>query len=115
MVISGESGAGKTESANHLLRQLVNLGQAPNRNLEEKILAMNPVMEAFGNARTGINDNSSRFGKFLDVAFNWTGRVAGARVSVYLLEQSRVVRQARLVRAWIPPGTERGNEESIYP
>ena len=51
-------------------------------------------MEAFGNARTGINDNSSRFGKYLDVTFNRSGMVTGARLSVYLLEQSRVVHQA---------------------
>jgi len=53
-----------------------------------------PIMEAFGNARTGINDNSSRFGKYLDVTFNRSGMVTGARLSVYLLEQSRVVHQA---------------------
>lgn len=95
VVISGESGAGKTESANHLLRQLVNLGQAPRGGLEQRILAANPVMEAFGNAATGINSNSSRFGKFLSVRFSGAGRLLGAQVSVYLLEQSRVVRQSK--------------------
>jgi len=55
---------------------------------------MNPIMEAFGNARTGMNDNSSRFGKHLDVTFTNRGMITGARVSVYLLEQSRVVQQA---------------------
>ncbi|XP_018026744.1 myosin-IIIb [Hyalella azteca] len=94
IVISGESGAGKTESANLLLKQLVTLGKAPNRNLEEKILQVNPIMEAFGNAKTGINDNSSRFGKYLDLTYTRLGKVTGARVSVYLLEQSRVVHQA---------------------
>ncbi|MCL4133536.1 UNVERIFIED_CONTAM: hypothetical protein GTU68_031693 [Idotea baltica] len=93
IVISGESGAGKTESANLLLMQLVTLGMAPNRNLEDKILQVNPIMEAFGNAKTGINDNSSRFGKYLDLSFTKLGRVTGAKVSVYLLEQSRVVYQ----------------------
>ena len=68
--------------------------QAPNRDLEEKILMMNPIMEAFGNARTGINDNSSRFGKYLDVTFTAQGMVSGARLAVYLLEHSRVVQQA---------------------
>lgn len=68
--------------------------QAPNRNLEKRILQVNPVMEAFGNAQTGINSNSSRFGKYLDVAMTRSGRVTGARISVYLLEQSRVVQQA---------------------
>ncbi|XP_022688836.1 myosin-IIIb-like isoform X3 [Varroa jacobsoni] len=96
IVISGESGAGKTESANFLLRQMVSLGKTSNGNMEvEKILQVNPIMEAFGNARTGINHNSSRFGKFLDLTFSSTsGRVLGAKLSVYLLEQSRVVRQA---------------------
>ncbi|XP_050729022.1 myosin-IIIb-like isoform X4 [Eriocheir sinensis] len=95
IVISGESGAGKTESANFLLKQLVTLGKAPNRNLEDKILQVNPIMEAFGNAKTGINDNSSRFGKYLDLTYTRLGKVTGAKISVYLLEQSRVVRQAK--------------------
>ncbi|CAB3239895.1 unnamed protein product [Arctia plantaginis] len=94
IVISGESGAGKTESANLLLKQLVFLSKTQNRNLEEKILQVNPIMEAFGNARTGINANSSRFGKYLDLSMMRVGRIAGARISVYLLEQSRVVHQA---------------------
>lgn len=94
IVISGESGSGKTESANLLLKQLVYLGKAPNRNLEERILQVNPIMEAFGNARTGINANSSRFGKYLDLTMTKSGKVTGARISVYLLEQSRVVQQA---------------------
>lgn len=94
IVISGESGSGKTESANFLLKQLVFLGKAPNRNLEERILQVNPIMEAFGNARTGINANSSRFGKYLDLTMTKAGKVTGARISVYLLEQSRVVNQA---------------------
>ncbi|XP_060877961.1 myosin-IIIb-like [Metopolophium dirhodum] len=94
IVISGESGAGKTESGNLLLKQLVYLGKAPNRNLEQRILQMNPIMEAFGNARTGINNNSSRFGKFLELSMTKSGQLKGARVSVYLLEQSRVIQQA---------------------
>ncbi|XP_069984382.1 myosin-IIIb isoform X7 [Penaeus vannamei] len=94
IVISGESGAGKTESANFLLKQLVTLGKAPNRNLEDKILLVNPIMEAFGNAKTGINDNSSRFGKYLELTYTRLGKVTGAKISVYLLEQSRVVHQA---------------------
>lgn len=93
IVISGESGAGKTESANFLLKQLVFLGKAPNRNLEEKILQVNPIMESFGNARTGINSNSSRFGKYLELLMTRSGKVTGARISVYLLEQSRVIHQ----------------------
>lgn len=93
IVISGESGAGKTESANLLLKHLVCLGKAPNRNLEDKILEINQIMEAFGNAKTGINDNSSRFGKYLDVTFTRTGKVTGSKLFVYLLERSRVVWQ----------------------
>lgn len=76
------------------LKQLVSAGKAPNKNLEEKILRVNPLMEAFGNAKTGINDNSSRFGKYLDIAFTRSGSVIGAKLSVYLLEQSRVVFQS---------------------
>lgn len=94
IVISGESGSGKTESANLLLKQLVFLGKALNPGLENRILQVNPIMEAFGNARTGINANSSRFGKYLDLTMTRTGKVTGARMSVYLLEQSRVVQQA---------------------
>ena len=71
------------------------MGNAPNKTLEEKILQVNPLMEAFGNAKTGINDNSSRFGKYLDIIFTKTGKVIGAKLSVYLLEQSRVVFQAK--------------------
>ncbi|XP_014247275.1 myosin-IIIb-like [Cimex lectularius] len=95
IVISGESGAGKTESGNLLLKQLVFLGKAPNGNLEERILQVNPLLEAFGNAQTGINANSSRFGKFLELSLSPSGKVSGARVNVYLLEQSRVAQQSR--------------------
>ncbi|KAF7990235.1 hypothetical protein HCN44_000040 [Aphidius gifuensis] len=94
IIISGESGSGKTESANLLLKQLVYLSKAPNRNLEEQILQINPIMEAFGNATTGINSNSSRFGKYLDLTMTKNGKVTGARIAVYLLEQSRVVGQS---------------------
>ncbi|KAL7032575.1 hypothetical protein ACKWTF_007349 [Chironomus riparius] len=94
IVISGESGSGKTESANLLLKQLVYLGKESFRNLEDKILKVNPIMESFGNARTGINSNSSRFGKYLELFIGSTGKLNGARISVYLLEQSRVVKQA---------------------
>ncbi|ODN02300.1 Myosin-IIIa [Orchesella cincta] len=95
IVISGESGAGKTESAKFLLQHFVYLGKAPNRNLESKILHVNPIMEAFGNAATGMNQNSSRFAKYLDVTFTRTGKITGAKIAVYLLEESRVDRQAQ--------------------
>ncbi|XP_064598215.1 myosin-IIIb-like isoform X2 [Liolophura sinensis] len=95
IVISGESGAGKTESANLLVQQLTQLGKAPNRTLEDKILQVNPLMEAFGNAKTVINDNSSRFGKYLEMIFTTSGKVIGAKITEYLLEKSRVIHQAR--------------------
>ncbi|XP_013411135.1 myosin-IIIb isoform X2 [Lingula anatina] len=94
IVISGESGSGKTESANFMVQQLTLLGKAPNRTLEEKILQVNPLLEAFGNAQTVINDNSSRFGKYLEMVFTPTGKVIGAKLSEYLLEKSRVIHQS---------------------
>ncbi|XP_076468254.1 myosin-IIIb-like isoform X2 [Babylonia areolata] len=95
IVISGESGAGKTESANLLVQQLTQLGKAENRRLEERILQVNPLMEAFGNAKTVINDNSSRFGKYLEMFFtSQSGTVVGAKITEYLLEKSRVIYQA---------------------
>ena len=97
VVISGESGAGKTESANLLLKHLVLMGRSSNRNLEEKILEINHIMESFGNAKTGFNDNSSRFGKYLDITFTKTGKITAAKLYVYLLERSRVVWQQRYV------------------
>lgn len=119
IVISGESGSGKTESGNLLLKQLVYLGKAPNRNLEERILQVNPIMEAFGNARTGINQNSSRFGKYLDLIMTRSGKVTGARISVYLLEQSRVVQQANNegnfhIFYYLYDGLEHENKLSSY-
>ncbi|XP_008935282.1 PREDICTED: myosin-IIIa [Merops nubicus] len=94
IVISGESGAGKTQSAHLLVQQLTVLGKANNRTLQEKILQVNNLVEAFGNAGTIINDNSSRFGKYLEMKFTCGGTVVGAQISEYLLEKSRVVHQA---------------------
>ncbi|XP_041102994.1 myosin-IIIa-like [Polyodon spathula] len=94
IVISGESGAGKTESAHLLVQQLMVLGKANNRTLQEKILLVNSLVEAFGNACTVINDNSSRFGKYLEMKFTCGGTVVGAQISEYLLEKSRVNHQA---------------------
>lgn len=68
--------------------------QANNRTLQEKILLVNSLVEAFGNACTVINDNSSRFGKYLEMKFTNGGTVAGAKISEYLLEKSRVIHQA---------------------
>ncbi|XP_076876747.1 myosin-IIIb [Brachyhypopomus gauderio] len=91
IVISGESGAGKTESTKHLLRQLMELCRA-NSQLEQQILQVNPLLEAFGNAQTVMNDNSSRFGKYIQLRFQ-NSSVKGAKINEYLLEKSRVVHQ----------------------
>uniref|UniRef100_A0A8C4RZM5 non-specific serine/threonine protein kinase n=1 Tax=Erpetoichthys calabaricus TaxID=27687 RepID=A0A8C4RZM5_ERPCA len=93
VVISGESGAGKTEGAHLLVQQLTVLGKANNQRLQEKILLVNNLVEAFGNACTVINDNSSRFGKYLEMKFTSGGTMIGAQISEYLLEKSRVIHQ----------------------
>ncbi|XP_075841052.1 myosin-IIIb isoform X1 [Microtus pennsylvanicus] len=94
IVISGESGSGKTESTHLIVQHLTFLGKANNQTLRQKILQVNSLVEAFGNACTAINDNSSRFGKYLEMMFTPTGAVMGARISEYLLEKSRVIKQA---------------------
>ena len=94
-VISGESGAGKTESAKLYLKHIIPLSTgAEHEGLADKIIMVNPLLEAFGNAQTVMNDNSSRFGKFLDLRFNADLAVRGAYMTEYLLEKSRVVSQA---------------------
>ncbi|EGD82520.1 hypothetical protein PTSG_03170 [Salpingoeca rosetta] len=97
-LISGESGAGKTETTKYFLNQLLRCEDGTNQ-LEEMILLLNPIFEAFGNARTVLNDNSSRFGKFLEVLYDNEDNlqampVVGAQLSKYLLEKSRVTTQA---------------------
>ncbi|XP_072920381.1 myosin-IIIa isoform X1 [Hemitrygon akajei] len=91
IVISGESGAGKTESTKLLLRQIMELCKG-NSQLERQVLQVNPLLEAFGNAQTVMNDNSSRFGKYIQLRFHNTA-VKGAKINEYLLEKSRVVHQ----------------------
>ncbi|NXG39129.1 MYO3B protein, partial [Dromaius novaehollandiae] len=88
---SGESGAGKTESTKLLLQHIMNLCKS-NSQLEQQILQVNPLLEAFGNAQTVMNDNSSRFGKYIQLRFQ-KNTVRGAKLSEYLLEKSRVVQQ----------------------
>lgn len=96
IVISGESGAGKTESAKTCMDFLTKLvsdpDMDPNDDIGRKILACNPILESFGNAKTVRNDNSSRFGKYVLMYFAMDGdKVYGARIKNYLLEKSRVV------------------------
>ena len=75
--MSGESGAGKTTNANIAMRMLVYLGRAERRNIEDKILQLIPILEAFGNARTKWNENSSRYAKFVQLFFSRVGKVTG--------------------------------------
>lgn len=94
-MISGESGSGKTESTNFLLHHLTALSQKGSHGsgVEQTILSAGPVLEAFGNAKTAHNNNSSRFGKFIQVNYRENGLVQGAVVQKYLLEKSRIVSQ----------------------
>ncbi|XP_066527211.1 myosin-7 [Hoplias malabaricus] len=99
MLITGESGAGKTVNTKRVIQYfaiVAALGEAGGKKggtLEDQIIEANPAMEAFGNAKTIRNDNSSRFGKFIRIHFGPTGKLASADIEIYLLEKSRVIFQ----------------------
>nr|DAD32793.1 TPA_asm: hypothetical protein HUJ06_011644 [Nelumbo nucifera] len=98
IIISGESGAGKTETAKIAMQYLAALGGGSG--IENEVLKTNPILEAFGNAKTSRNDNSSRFGKLIEIHFSETGKISGAKIQTFLLEKSRVVQCAEGERSY---------------
>lgn len=127
VLISGESGAGKTESTKLLLKYLSAMSQhsleatAKERisQVEQAILESSPIMEAFGNAKTVYNNNSSRFGKFIQLNFCHQGNIQGGRIIDYLLEKNRVVRQNPGERNYhifyaLLAGTDKAQKEMCY-
>ncbi|XP_072011606.1 myosin-10-like isoform X7 [Engystomops pustulosus] len=103
ILCTGESGAGKTENTKKVIQYLAHVASshkgrkehtAPGE-LEHQLLQANPILEAFGNAKTVKNDNSSRFGKFIRINFDVAGYIVGANIETYLLEKSRAIRQAK--------------------
>uniref|UniRef100_H9GJ77 Myosin heavy chain 16 n=1 Tax=Anolis carolinensis TaxID=28377 RepID=H9GJ77_ANOCA len=125
MLITGESGAGKTENTKKVIQYFANIGSTGKASadgkvrgqffnkfqifgakfintgsLEDQIIQANPVLEAFGNAKTTRNNNSSRFGKFIRIHFGSTGKLAGADIESYLLEKSRVISQQPAERGY---------------
>ncbi|XP_072559328.1 myosin VIa isoform X5 [Paramormyrops kingsleyae] len=93
IIVSGESGAGKTENTKFVLRYLTTT-YGTGQDIDERIVEANPLLEAFGNAKTVRNNNSSRFGKFVEIHFNEKNVVVGGFVSHYLLEKSRICTQS---------------------
>ncbi|KAG5273690.1 hypothetical protein AALO_G00154370 [Alosa alosa] len=95
IIVSGESGAGKTVSARYAMRYFAVVSKSSSKTrVEDKVLASNPITEAIGNAKTTRNDNSSRFGKYTEISFDQRHQIIGANMRTYLLEKSRVVFQS---------------------
>merc|ERR1719422_1998090 len=106
MLITGESGAGKTENTKKVISYLAAVA-APKKasatkkvSLEDQIVATNPIMESYGNAKTSRNDNSSRFGKFIRIHFTTSGKLCGCDIESYLLEKSRITQQQEVERSY---------------
>lgn len=100
LLVSGESGAGKTECTKMLVAQIVRISKSPSSNLLQQIKEVNPLLEAFGNAQTIMNDNSSRFGKLIEIRFLSTGAIVGGKVTEHMLEKSRLVHTSQRERTF---------------
>ncbi|GAB4846314.1 Myosin-2 [Ancistrocladus abbreviatus] len=99
IIVSGESGAGKTETVKHAMQYLATLGGGSG-GIECEVLQTSCILEAFGNAKTSRNDNSSRFGKLIEIHFSTVGKICGASIQTFLLEKSRVVQLAKGERSY---------------
>merc|ERR1712223_1286258 len=106
MLITGESGAGKTENTKKVITYLAMVATGSGKksekkvSLEDQIVATNPILESYGNAKTARNDNSSRFGKFIRIHFTGSGKLAGCDIVSYLLEKSRITEQQEVERSY---------------
>merc|ERR1712214_178935 len=105
MLITGESGAGKTENTKKVITYLAMVATSSKKSdkkvsLEDQIVATNPILESYGNAKTSRNDNSSRFGKFIRIHFTSSGKLAGCDIVSYLLEKSRITEQQEVERSY---------------
>merc|ERR1719325_311793 len=106
MLITGESGAGKTENTKKVISYLAMVATSGKKSaakkvsLEDQIVATNPILESYGNAKTARNDNSSRFGKFIRIHFTASGKLAGCDIVSYLLEKSRITEQQEVERSY---------------
>merc|ERR1712055_641753 len=106
MLITGESGAGKTENTKKVITYLAMVATGSGKksekkvSLEDQIVATNPILESYGNAKTARNDNSSRFGKFIRIHFTASGKLCGCDIVSYLLEKSRITEQQEVERSY---------------